>query len=359
MTKLYQLPMYNSNYPHFMALFQKRIEGDDALLKLASLRFQESGLGTEFYADTLDELIWLFRFIPSPESAVVVHLDRNINILEDEGQKLIMEFASSYAGKIYGLVIHDQVEIIDYFSEYIEALQTIQTRLAALHDGPYLFIEYAVGLKQNLFIDLFTRIQHLEQINACIDIGHVGIRQARDHFLLNHRGKDICSLTTEDTSLKDVITDVEVSVHTALPAVLELIRALGRLEKPLHLHLHDGHPLSTVSIYGVSDHLSFQDRIPIPLEYEGAKTLSPMFGPSGLSEIIRQTVTSLGTELVSYTLEIHPAGRKIQLGNDSNLFNHWTNLANAERMNSWLTIIQQNHTLLLDVWKKHNKNLLV
>jgi hypothetical protein len=39
-------------YPPLLALFQKRIDGDDALLHLAGVRFKEAGLGTEFYADT-------------------------------------------------------------------------------------------------------------------------------------------------------------------------------------------------------------------------------------------------------------------------------------------------------------------
>lgn len=42
--------------PRILALFQKRIEGDDALLQLAGLRFKEAGLGTEFYAETTAEL---------------------------------------------------------------------------------------------------------------------------------------------------------------------------------------------------------------------------------------------------------------------------------------------------------------
>ncbi|KAA3596877.1 MAG: hypothetical protein D8M57_07055 [Candidatus Scalindua sp. AMX11] len=342
-----------------MALFKKMIQGDDALLQLASLRFKESGLGTEFYAETLDELDWLFGFIPSPDIPVTVHLHRNINIFEEKSQRLILDFASTYKGQIYGLVIHDQVEINDHFSDYVETLKTIQSKLSKIHESPNLFIEYAVGLEPNLFVDLFTQIHDLEQVSACIDIGHVGIRQARENFSLNHPGKDICALSPNDIFLKEVIADVESSVHTALPAVLELIQLLSGLDKPLHFHLHDGHPLSTVSAYGLPDHLHFLSEIPIPFEYRGRKWLNPMFGPFGLSEIVEKTVQSLSTELVSYTLEIHPVDKKTPLGNASHLFHHWKDKTNAERMNSWLTIIQRNQTLLSDVWKKHIENLLV
>ncbi len=351
--------MYNNVYPRFMALFQKRIEGDDTLLQLASIRFRESGLGTEFYADTPSELDWLLGFVPSPECPVVVHLPRKINILERESRRLILDFASKYSGRIYGLVIHDQYEIVDCLSGYIEALQTIQSALAALHEGPLLFIEYAVGLEPNLFIDLFTHIHHLKQVSACVDIGHVGMRQAREDFLLHHPEKDVCALSPHDTSLKEVIEDVESAVHTALPTVLNVIQKLGNLKKPLHLHLHDGHPLSTFSAFGVSDHISFLSEIPIPFEYRGGKRLKPMFGPFGLTDIVGETVKVLDTELLSFTLEIHPADKGIPLGNASHLFNHWKDRTNAERMNSWLITIQQNQSLLLDAWKKYNENLLI
>ncbi|MCK4729087.1 MAG: hypothetical protein KAT27_09205, partial [Desulfobacterales bacterium] len=97
--------------PRLMALFQKRIEGDDALLHLANLRFKEAALGTEFYADTPVELEWVLRFKPTPEAPAVVHLSRGINLFEEESVKLIMDFAESFKDQVFGLVIHDQVEI--------------------------------------------------------------------------------------------------------------------------------------------------------------------------------------------------------------------------------------------------------
>src|ERR1019366_7467093 len=48
--------MAASTHPRILALFQKRIEGDDSLLRLAGLRFRQTGLGTEVYAGTPDEL---------------------------------------------------------------------------------------------------------------------------------------------------------------------------------------------------------------------------------------------------------------------------------------------------------------
>ena len=45
-------------------LFQQRIAGDDALLRLAALRFAEAGMPAEVYANDPDELDRLLRYVP-------------------------------------------------------------------------------------------------------------------------------------------------------------------------------------------------------------------------------------------------------------------------------------------------------
>ena len=47
--------------PPVLGLFQKRFEGDDALLELARRRFEQAGLGAEMYAGTPEELEWMLR----------------------------------------------------------------------------------------------------------------------------------------------------------------------------------------------------------------------------------------------------------------------------------------------------------
>ena len=149
-----------------------------------------------------------------------------------------------------------------------------------------------------------------------------------------------------------MIEDVQGAVRYAPGTVLRVIRALGRLGKPLHFHLHDAHPLSIISSFGISDHLSFLDEIPIPFEYKGKKSLHPMFGPSGLLRIITESLRLLGPNRVSFSLEIHPAGGRLPLGNASYLFNHWKDKGNAERMNYWLSVLLQNHQLVSEACKK-------
>lgn len=66
--------------PRILGLFQKRIDGDDALLQLAALRFREARMGAEYYSDSVGELEWLLRFRPFHDAPAVAHLSRDINI---------------------------------------------------------------------------------------------------------------------------------------------------------------------------------------------------------------------------------------------------------------------------------------
>jgi hypothetical protein len=340
------------SFPPFLALFQKRIDGDDALLRLAGLRFKEAGLGTECYAQTPMELEEILRFRPAPQTPAVAHLDRAINVLEEEGRNLIMDFMTRFKDRVFGFVIHDQVEIRARFDDYVAALREVASAAKKVQGCPYLFVEYAVGLEFDLFIKIFKTIEDLERVSACIDIGHIGLRQARAAYLRHHPDKDICALAPHDPELPDVIEDVQGAVRTALDAVLHVIQALGGLAKPLHFHLHDGHPLST-SPLGISDHLSFLDEISIPFEHNNRRSLAPMFGPSGLSRIITLALALLGPERVSFTLEIHPPEGRLPLGDASYLFDHWKDKTNAERMHYWLRILNQNHQLALEACKRN------
>jgi hypothetical protein len=145
-----------------------------------------------------------------------------------------------------------------------------------------------------------------------------------------------------------MIGDVETAVGAALPTVLDLIDALGKLRKPVHFHLHDGHPLSTFSPFGVSDHLSFLMEMPLGFEYLGRRSVPLMFDRAGLQQIARKAVKAIGRERVSFTLEIHPTSGRLPLGDAAPLFNHWIDKTNAERMNQWLAVMSENHAALLE-----------
>jgi hypothetical protein len=331
--------------PRILALFQKRIDGDDALLQLARLRFSQAGLGTEFYAETPEELDYLLHFKPHPETPAAVHLKRGLDVLDTGGRTNISDFAARARGRIFGLVVHDQMEISTQFDAYTKALGELDLLLQA-ENGPHLFIEYAAGLDTKAFVDLFRKVRGLENVSACIDTGHVGIWKAREVFSQIHPGSDVCNIRTSDPGVSDLMEDIVRAVEAALPETLRVVRELAALGKPLHLHLHDGHPLSAANPFGVSDHMSFLDAVPLPFEFRGKESLDLMYGPSGLSSIVSTSLGKLTPDKVSFSLEIHPGRGRIPIDNAPHLFDHWSDRTNAERMNFWLAVLAQNEKLI-------------
>jgi len=338
--------------PPVLALFQKRIDGDDALLHLASLRFKDCGLGTEFYSETPEELEKLLMFRPSTETPAAVHLKRGLDLFESGSPGMVLEFAERFRDRIFGMIIHDQTEVISHFDGYVSVLRKIDADLKSLGGSPYLFIEYAAGIEPESFTDLLKAIADLDHVSACIDIGHIGLRHIRDTFARVHNGKDIFSIKSIDPEVQDAAGEIQMAVGSALDGVLQVIEKLGRLGKPIHFHLHDGHPLAQAGAFGISDHLSFLDKIPIPFEYRGRRHLDPMFGPSGLSRLVRKSLRLLGPERTSFSLEIHPTGGRLPLGDVSFLFHHWVDKGNAERMNFWLSVLCENQKLVLKSCEK-------
>jgi hypothetical protein len=245
------------------------------------------------------------------------------------------------------MILHDHRDLIDHRDEYLRAARELNSRLSKIHAAPLLFVEYAVGLEPEAFAAFFSAIRELEQISACIDIGHVGIRQVRKTYALAHPDEDICALKSASIDLPSRMPDIARAVPAALPAVLALTESIAALGKPLHLHLHDGHPLAPVSPYGISDHLSFLAQIPLPFEFRGRRSVPLMFGPEGLFQIVHRTLQAMGDAPVSFTLEIHPTDGRLALSDAARLFGHWQDKTNAEKMNHWLATLAESHALLL------------
>lgn len=331
-----------------LGLFEKRIEGDDALMELARLRFQQAYMGAEMHAATPEQLENVMRFRPWPDAPVVVHLPRHFNLADEDWRKRIREFAARFAGRIYGMVIHDHPELVSRSDDFLRAARETQRQLAQIPACPHLFVEYAAGLEPRMLARFFESIADLTHISSCIDVGHVGIKQARSIFGGMHPGQDICAVKNQPAGIPEMISDVEMSVGAALPTVLDLIEALGKPAKPVHFHLHDGHPLSTFSPFGVSDHLSFLMEMPLNFEYRGRRSVPLMFGRAGLHQILKKAVQAIGRDRLSFTLEIHPGPGLLPLGDAAPLFNHWTDKTNAERMNQWLAVLRENQVALLE-----------
>ena len=334
-----------------LGLCERHIAGDDALLALAQMRLGAAGLGAEMHAGSPEELEAVMAFRPraaspnGPELPVVVHLARHFRL--PDAQAAILAIASRFAGRVYGLVLHDHPDLAARPAEYLAAVRDLDRGLGQIRHRPWVFLEYAAGLDLAVYRAFLTSIRDLENINAGVDVGHVGIWRTRQAFAQLHPGQDVCALKERPMQLPDLMADIDLAVAEALPTVLNLIGSLGALGKPVHFHLHDGHPLSTFSPYGVSDHLSFLAEIPLPFADRGRRRVPLMYGPDGLTRIVRQALATLGSGRVSCTLEIHPPPGRLPLdASAAKLFRHWTDLTNAERMNHWLATLTANHQIL-------------
>ena len=324
------------------ALFQQRVDGDDALLKLAGLRFAQMGVAAEVYAHTPDHLEYVLPFVPSHARLPIVHLSRGINVLHGRDRAVVREFADRFAGRVAGLVVHDKREMAAQTDRLLAALRKLNARLCERPDGPLVFLEYAAGLDRGWFVEVAERLQAAERVSCCIDVGHVGLRQAAARFADSHPGLNLRKLSPVDDRLPDLVADVQDAVGGALPHVLEVTRSLARLGKHVHFHLHDGHPL----IPGLRDHFSFLTRLPIPFSYQGRRSLSMMYGPGGLASIVSAAIEACPPQGVSFTLEIHQVEGRLPLTDAAWLFPHWRDTTNAERMNYWLSVLSENSMLI-------------
>jgi len=296
------------------------------------------------YPASPEELQLLLAFRPA-DHPCTVHLPREINLLWPEARDRVMEFAVRAAGWVEGMTVHDHAQFGERPDAAIAALREADRRLAEVRNAPWLFVEYAAGLATDGFASLFERASDLERVSACIDVSHVGIQVCRTAYERALPGVDVCSLKTSP-DLPELLGGIQRAVAEARPAVVGLVQRLARLGKPLHFHLHDGHPLSTLSCYGVSDHLSFLQEIRLPFAYQGRYLLGGMFGPAGLHEIVQTALGGLPPERVSFMLEVHPQEGRTPLGVHAALLSHWKDVTNAERMNYWLDMLLLNASLL-------------
>jgi len=342
-----------------LGLFERQIPGDDALLELARLRFSQANLGAEMHAGAPEELERMLLFRPASPSKgkasprpvprelpVTAHLARDFVL--PESLPRILAFAARFAGRIYGMTLHDHADLAARPAYYLEAARELDRGLARIPNRPWLFIEYAAGIDLGAYRSFLESTRDLAQVSACVDVGHVGIWRACQAFAERHPGLDARALKRAPKQAQALMADLEAAVGESLPAVLELIAGLGSLGKPVHFHLHDGHPLSNFSPYGVADHLSFLAELPLGFDHVGRRTAPLMFGPAGLARIVRQALEALGPDRVSFTLEIHPTAERLPLDSEAaRLFGHWVDKTNAERMNHWLAMLVENQSLLL------------
>jgi hypothetical protein len=331
------------------ALFQPRYAGDEALLRLAGLRFAQAGLAAEAYADTPDQLDRLLPYVPPHPRLPTVHLNRTLNMLRDHDRGVVAEFAVRFAGRVSGLVVHDQPDMGSQTASLVAALRDLDRSLAGLPGAPMVFLEYAAALEPGWYVEVAEQLKDASFISCCIDVGHLGIRQASARFARDHPGLRLRSLSPADARLPGLVSDVQDVVAGVVHDVQDMTRAIGRIGKHLHFHLHDGHPL----VPGLPDHFTFLTRLPIPFSHQGRSSLDMMYGPAGLAQIVASATEACGLDRVSFTLEIHQVEGRLPVGDAEGLFRHWEDTANAERLNYWLSVLAGN-AMLVDADAVHS-----
>jgi hypothetical protein len=321
--------------PGVRGLFRRHVSGDDALLRLAALRFEQAGMPAELYADSPDDLDRVLAYVPDHPTPPTVHLNRGVDLLNPADQARVKGFAEAFAGRVSGLVVHDRPWMRDRVPELVDALRAVGDRT----QGPHVFLEYAAGAPLDWFADVAARTADVERAGVCIDTGHVGLAEVHRHLV---SPPAVGPLSARDGSLEEAADRVHAATAAALPAVLGLIRDVAGSGGAVHFHLHDGHP----AVPDLSDHFSFLFRLPVPFEYRGVRSLDPMYGPTGLAEILGEAVRRIAPEQLSLTLEVHQAEGRLPLyGEARGLFRHWSDPTNAERFNYWLSVIADNHVL--------------
>lgn len=340
--------------PRIYGVFHRHFEGDDALLNLARRRLEQIGIGAELYPSNVEHALAEWPLIPRTTRLHFADLPRHLDVLSSQQREEIGRFAVALSGKAQGMVVHDQPAWLDRPSDVVAALQKTDKSLGANLEAPPLYVEYASGLPIDWFIALAEQVRDLEHVHICLDVGHVVLRCTRAHFERRRPGVDMWSLARDGERARAWLVDLEHAMDLGIVDLLAMIWSIVALGRPVHFHLHDAHPLSLLSRYGVSDHLSFLQTVPVtPIVYRAGATPS-MLGARGLSEILRRVILGNGTEQATLSLEIHPTneGRREPLGADADLFAHWTDLAHAELTNAWLSTLAENVQLLRDTWAK-------
>ena len=97
---------------------------------MAALRFRQEGLAAELYADTPEQLDRVLPYVPPHPRLPTVHLNRGLNMLRDRDRDVVEEFAGRFAGRLSGLVVHDQPKMGGQTENLVTALRDLDRRLA-------------------------------------------------------------------------------------------------------------------------------------------------------------------------------------------------------------------------------------
>jgi hypothetical protein len=333
--------------PPLFGIFHRQIDGDEALLRLARVEFERAGMGAEIYPGSVDDALFLWRFVPRTTERHLVHLPRHWDVLSVIDRDQVVDFAAALRGRARGLVVHDDPTWSQRRHDLQRALEQLDRELEKTPGAPPVFLEYAAGLELDTFAALIEAAAPLPRISACVDTGHVALFSARKRLEEKRPDLDALRLEPDQPALGELLPLLGETAEQVRTDVAALVERLGRIGKPLHFHLHDGHLLSRHSEffaeYGVRDHIGFRQPIPVPTWVSPSGELGPLLGERGLRRVLAAAFAEL--ESCSLTLEIHPTRARLRkpLGEHAPLFAHWTDLGHAEMMHYWLSSLVEEH----------------
>ena len=159
------------------------------------------GLAAEAYADTPAELEHVLRFVPPapvpPDGPPEPRHQCAARAEPRRGRGV----RRPLRGPLSGIVVHDNREMGPQTDRLITVMRELNARLCERPGGPVVFLEYAAGLEPGWFVEVAERLQDAERVSCCIDVGHLGIRQASASFAQRHPGLSLRSLSPEDGRL--------------------------------------------------------------------------------------------------------------------------------------------------------------
>lgn len=344
--------MSEERMPNIMAIFNRMIEGDDALLLLAARRFAEAGIGAEIYPGSPENFASARRFL-SDSTICTAHLPHALDSSTPDGAERVLAFIDAAAGRLRGMVSHDSRRMAADLSATYETFARLDEQLRE-SGGPALYIEYACGLPFEQYLELIGGLERFEFIGSCVDIGHLAIQACRDEYAQAWPDADVCAIKPDHPHLGALLPEIQAAVERAFVRVLVAVYELSARKVPLHIHMHNGHPLSTFSPYHVCDHLSFFWTIPLPCEYNGRRSVDGFYDLRRLEKLFGVLRDSGNLSRMNLMLEIHPQPGRRPLEEHSDLFAHWSDLTNAESMNYWLDLICQNAMIVRSLLQPAN-----
>ena len=334
--------------PAVNGLLNYHIKGDEALLYLGRDRYERAEMGAEIHPASPEHLRSILKFTPAGVRSTV-HLPYAVT-LDYDTIALIRDFVVAGGEKISGYVLHDTLFYATDLAAGLDIIRRLNMALTGW-SGAVVHIEYAVGLPFAVFRELAEGISELDNIGICVDIGHIGINATAAAYAELNPGVDVKRLKPGADVTSAVYADIALAVQNGRKFAFDYIESLVNIGVKMHFHLHDGHPLSTFSPYGVCDHLPFFWEIPTLLPDIGS--VGGIYGVSGLKRVLEIVLVANNQSQMSYTIEIHPQpGQKELEPGQRGYFSGWTDLTNARAMNFWMDIVIQNAVIFQDLCRE-------